>query len=128
MLCNLFHELGYIFTLLTVKNFDVKSNNDSFNSNTIYFKSPDDCQYFASKTIKNLVSVLSYLEKPIINLILKQKIINKYVPELTSNLEHKCNSTVSFFSYPHYYTVVHKYSELLILYSCFVLWYYIEFK
>lgn len=94
VLCNLFHELGYIFTLLTVKNLEIKSNNDSLNSNTLYFKSSDDCHYFASKTIQHLVQILKYLEKPIINLILKQKILNIYVPELSKTLECNLNPIV----------------------------------
>ncbi|XP_025191924.1 codanin-1 isoform X1 [Melanaphis sacchari] len=92
ILCNLFHELGYVFTLLTVKNHEIKSNNDSFSSNNMYFKSSDDCHYFAAKTIEQLVSILIYLEKPIINLILKQKVINTYAPELAKTYENKFNS------------------------------------
>ncbi|VVC38331.1 Codanin-1, C-terminal domain [Cinara cedri] len=93
ILCNLFHELGYVFTLLSIKKPETKSNNDSFNSNTIYFKSPEDCHYFASKTIQHLSSILIYLEKPIINLILKRKPINLYVPEFAKMLECAYNST-----------------------------------
>lgn len=102
VLCNLFHELGYIFTLLAVKNLETKTNIDCFNSNTIYFKSSDDCHYFASKTIQHLVQILTYLEKPIINLILKQKIINIYTPELSKNLECKSNATVSKYTFNNY--------------------------
>lgn len=94
ILCNLFHELGYVFTLLSVKNHEIKFN-DSFSSNNTYFKSSDDCHYFASKTIEQLVPVLNYLEKPIINLILKQKVINTYVPELAKTFESKLNTSVS---------------------------------
>jgi len=101
ILCNLFHELGYVFTLLSVKNHEIKFNNDSFSSNNTYFKSPDDCHYFASKTIEQLVSILCYLEKPIINLILKQKVINTYVPELAKTFESKFNTSVS--KYIYYY-------------------------
>lgn len=93
ILCNLFHELGYVFTLLAVKDHEIKFNNDSFSSNNTYFKSSDDCHYFASKTIEQLVSILSYLEKPIINLILKQKVINTYVPELAKTFESKLNTS-----------------------------------
>lgn len=103
ILCNLFHELGYVFTLLTVKNHEIKSNKDSFNSNNPYFKSSDDCHYFASKTIEQLVSTLAYLEKPIINLLLKQKVINIYVPELAKTFESKLNSSVS--KYIQYYII-----------------------
>lgn len=95
ILCNLFHELGYVFTLLTIKNIEKKSINDNFNSSSIYFKSSDDCHYFATKTIQHLALVLIYLEKPIINLILKQKSINTYVPEFTKTLECNLNPTVS---------------------------------
>jgi len=90
ILCNLFHELGYVFTLLSVKNNEIK-----FNDSNTYFKSSDDCHYFASKTIEQLVPILSYLEKPIINLILKQKVINTYVPELAKTFEIKFNTLVS---------------------------------
>jgi len=102
ILCNLFHELGYVFTLLTVKNHEIKSNNDSFSSNNTYFKSSDDCHYFASRTIEQLVSVLTYLEKPIINLILKQKVINTYAPELAKTFENKFNSLVSKYTQQYY--------------------------
>lgn len=102
ILCNLFHELGYVFTLLTVKNHEIKSNNDNFSSNNIYFKSSDDCHYFASKTIEQLVSILTYLEKPIINLILKQKVINAYAPELAKTFENKFNSLVSKYTQQYY--------------------------
>lgn len=95
ILCNLFHELGYVFTLLAVKSHEIKSQSDSFSSNIMYFKSSDDCHYFASKTIEQLVSILTYFEKPIINLILKQKVINVYVPELAKTFESKLNSSVS---------------------------------
>lgn len=95
ILCNLFHELSYVFTLLTVKNPEKTFNNNSFNSNANYFKSSDDCHYFASKTIQHLVSILAYLERPIINLILKQRIINVYIPEFIKTLESKLVSTVS---------------------------------
>lgn len=95
ILCNLFHELGYVFTLLTIENLEMKSINDSFNSNNVYFKTADDCHYFASITIQHLVSILTYLEKPIINYIIKHKTINTYVPELTKTLEFKLNSIVS---------------------------------
>lgn len=95
ILCNLFHELGYLFTLLGVKNNEKKSNNNDINPNTIHFKSSDDCHYFASKTMQDLISVLSYLEKPIINFILKQKTINTYTPEMTKILECKLISNVS---------------------------------
>lgn len=99
ILCNLFHELGYVFTLLAVKNHEIKLNDDSFSPNNTYFKSSDDCHYFASKTIEQLVSILSYLEKPIINLILKQKVINLYVPELAKTFESKFNTSVSKYIY-----------------------------
>jgi len=95
ILCNLFHELGYVFTLLTVKTLEKKSKVDSFNASTIYFKVSDDCHYFACKTIEHLTSILLYMEKPIINLILKQKTINTYVPELSKTIECKLTSTVS---------------------------------
>lgn len=94
ILCNLYHELGYIFTLLTIKTHGKKSN-DTFNANALYFKSPDDCHFFASKTIQHLTSILMYMEKPIINLILKQKTINTYVPELSKSIECNSTSTVS---------------------------------
>lgn len=95
ILCNLFHELGYLFTLLGVKNVEKSLNNSDINTHTIYFKTSDDCHYFASKTLEHLVSILSYLEKPIINLILKEKIINTYIPEFTKILECKLSSMVS---------------------------------
>jgi len=95
ILCNLFHELGYVFTLLTVKTLENKCKENSFDANSIYFKVSDDCHYFASKTIQHLLSILMYMEKPIINLILKQKTINKYVPELSKAIECKLTSTVS---------------------------------
>lgn len=101
VLCNLFHELSYVFTLLTVKNPEKTFNNNSFNSNAVYFKSSDDCHYFASKTIQHLVSILTYLERPIINLILKQKVINVYVPEFIKTLESKLISTVSKYIITH---------------------------
>lgn len=94
ILCNLFHELGYLFSLLAVKNLEIKTINDSFNSNSV-FKTTDDCHFFASKTIQHLGSILTYLEKPIINFILKQKTINTYVPEFTKTLESTLNSIVS---------------------------------
>jgi hypothetical protein len=68
----------------------------------MYFKSSDDCHYFASKTIEQLVSVLTYLEKPIINLILKQKVINTYAPELAKTFENKFNSLVSIYTQQYY--------------------------
>lgn len=95
VLCNLFHELGYVFTLLTVKNLEIKLNNESFNFNINHFKTNDDCHYFASKTIQYLESVITYLEKPFITLILKQKTISTYAPELKNTLECKLDSTVS---------------------------------
>lgn len=95
ILCNLFHELGYVFTLLAVKNLEIKSEDDNFNSNTVYFKTTDDCHYFAAKTVQHLISILTYLEKPIINFILKQKTIVTHVPELTKTLESKLDPIVS---------------------------------
>lgn len=103
MLCNLFHELGYAFTLLSIKDLKIKSNNESFNSNNVNFKSPKDCHYFASKTLQHLLPVLMYLEKPIINLISKHKIINTYVPELARTLECEIKPTVSKYLLPSLY-------------------------
>jgi hypothetical protein len=95
ILCNLFHELGYVFTLLTIKDFEIKFSNESFDFNINCFKTNDDCQYFASKTIQALESVIIHLERPIITLILKQKTISTYVPELKKTLECKLDQTVS---------------------------------
>lgn len=95
ILCNLFHELGYIFTLFAVKDSENKCNHDFHNLNTVYFKSSDDCHYFAFKTIQHLLHILMYLEKPIISLISKQKTVSMYLPELTKSLECKFNPTVS---------------------------------
>lgn len=97
VLCNLFHELGYVFTLLTIKDLDVKFSNENFNFNINCFKTNDDCHYFASKTIQDLESVIIHLERPIITLILKQKTISTYVPELKKTLESKLDPTVSIF-------------------------------
>lgn len=105
ILCNLFHELGYVFTLLTVKTHQKTFNNDSNNANVVHFKSSDDCHYFASKTIQHLTPILMYMEKPIVNLILQQKIINTYVPELSKNFEYHLTSTVSTFL-----TIYHSYN------------------
>lgn len=91
----MYHELGYVFTLLSIKNVETKFNNDRINSNVIYFKSLEDCHYFASKTIQHLLPILIYLEKPIINLILKQKTINLYVPELAKTFDCQFNSSVN---------------------------------
>ncbi|XP_025415037.1 codanin-1 [Sipha flava] len=93
ILCNLFHELGYVFTLLTIKDFEIKFSNESFDFNINCFKTNDDCQYFASKTIQALESVIIHLERPIITLILKQKTISTYVPELKKTLECKLDQT-----------------------------------
>lgn len=93
ILCNLFHELEYVFTLLAVKSHEKSSNNIS--SNAIHFKSSDDCHYFASKTVQYFVSIITYLEKPIVNLIVKQKALNTYVPEFVKALESMSNSIVS---------------------------------
>lgn len=103
MLCNLFHELGYVFTLLSIKDLETKSNNESFNSNNVYFKSSEDCHYFASKTIEHLLPVLMYLEKPIIKIISQHKIINTYVPELARTLKCAFKPTVSKYLLPSLY-------------------------
>ncbi|XP_050528822.1 codanin-1 [Daktulosphaira vitifoliae] len=95
LLCNLYHELEFVFTVLTFSNLEKKTSFENLDSSTImYFKSIEDCQYFASKTIQNLSSTISYLEKPLVNVIVKLKVINTYVPELSKILESNLNSTI----------------------------------
>ncbi|XP_050426498.1 codanin-1 isoform X2 [Adelges cooleyi] len=94
ILCNLYHELGFVFTLLSLNNSEKKKSIESFNSNTIiYFKSSDDCQYFASKSIENLLSIITHLEKPIVNIIVKQKAVNMYAPDIAKTVD--CNMKVT---------------------------------